>query len=319
MTKVVLGVDISKSKFDVALLKDNKIKNKKFDNNQNGFSQLRDWLKKFGDQDLHVCMEATGVYGEELATNLFDAGYVVSVVNPAQIKGFSQSELARTKTDEADAKLIARFCYVMNPKPWQPKPPHIRELQALVRRLESLQDMHLQESNRLGVASNAVKFSIEAVISSLEKQIKVLKEKIKNHIDNHPDLRNKKLLLDTIPGVGEATIAQILAFIGNVEDFKNVKQFIAFIGLNPKHRRSGSSVIGKSHLSKIGNSNLRKALYMPAIVARRFNPVIKAFSDKLKKAGKPTMLIIGAAMRKLCHIIYGVLKSKKNFDIALAV
>ncbi len=319
MTKTVLGVDISKSKFDVALLRNNKIKSKKFDNNQRGFSQLLDWLTKYEIQDLHVCMEATGIYGEELATCLFESGYTVSVVNPAQIKGFAQSELARTKTDEADAKLIARFCYAINPKSWQPKPFHIRELQALVRRLEALQGMLLQETNRLEVSPSSVKFSIEAVISSLEKQIKVLKEKIKNHIDNNPDLRDKKSLLDTIPGVGEATIAQILAFMSNVEDFKNAKQFAAFIGLNPKHRRSGSSVIGKSHLSKIGDSNLRKALYMPAIVARRFNPVVKAFSDRLTKAGKPTMVIIGGAMRKLCHIIYGVLKNKKAFDIALAV
>ena len=164
MSKIVLGIDISKTKFDAALLLDAKVKTKKFDNKSNGFSEMVEWLNKKDAKDLHICMEATGVYGEALATYLFDAGYTVSVVNPAQIKGFAQSELSRNKTDRADAQLIARFCRAMNPKPWKPKPLHIRELQALVRRLEALQDMYYQENNRLEVASFCVRASIETVI-----------------------------------------------------------------------------------------------------------------------------------------------------------
>lgn len=320
MSKVFLGVDISKSIFDVALLLQNdKYKHKKFDNKENGFSELVLWLNKQEVQEVHICMEATGTYGEALATYLYDAGYKVSVVNPAQIKGFAKSELSRVKTDKADAKLIARFCRAMEPKAWQPKALYIRELRALVRRLEALQGMYLQENNRLKTTSSEiVQSSIETVMRKLDEQIKMVKKMIQDHIDRHPDLRDKKVLLDSIPGIGEATIGQILAFM-QVEDFENARQLAAFVGLNPKPFQSGTSVRGRTRLSKTGDSNLRKAFYMPAITAKRYNPIIKAFCERLKNTGKGNMLIIGAAMRKLVHIIYGILKSGKSFDPTLAI
>jgi transposase len=318
MVKTVLGVDISKAKFDVALCIKDRIKHKKFDNSPNGFSSLVDWLNSCEAKAPHICMEATGIYGEALATFLYDLGYPVSVVNPAQIKGFARSELTRTKTDKTDAKLIARFCRAMTPMLWHPQPLHIRQLQALVRRLEALQDMYQQESNRLEGATDIIQSSIQSMLKKLDKEIQAIKVKIKKHIDGNPDLRNKQKLLDTIPGIGEATISQILAFMP-IEQFKNAKQLAAFVGLNPQHRVSGTSVNGRARLSKMGNSKLRKAFYMPAIVAKRHNPIIKAFSEKLKNAGKSNMVIIGAIMRKLVHIIYGVLKSAKAFDSQLAV
>lgn len=320
MSKInVLGVDISKSTFDVALLVEGKVKTKKFDNKIKGFSDLLEWLQKKEVTDLHVCMEATGTYGEALATYLFDLGHIVSVVNPAQIKGFSQSELSRNKTDRADAQLIARFCLALNPKPWAPKPQHVRELQSWVRRLEALQSMYCQENNRLEISDENIQASIEKIMKKLIEEIEEVKKKIHDHINQYPDLREKSKLLETIPGVGKATISQVLAFIGNVEDFKNAKQLAAFVGLNPKQRQSGTSVSGRTRLSKIGNSNLRKAFYMPAIVAKKHNPIMKKFSDHLEKVGKPRMLIIGAVMRKLVHIIYGVLKSGKPFDTNFAM
>ena len=320
MSKFILGVDLSKLKFDVALLlENNKVKSKKFDNNLKGFTQLVDWLNLYKVQDLSVCMEATGIYGEALATYLFDAGHSVSVVNPAQVKGFAQSQLARIKTDKADAKLIAHFCRAIQPSLWQPKPLYIRELQALVRRLESVQGMYQQEYNRLDVAPPNVQESIESIKSKLEEEINSLKKKIKAHIDQDPTLRQKKELLITIPGVSDNTIAQVLGNIGHVEEFTSAKQLAAFVGLNPKQYSSGSSVLRHTRLSKVGDSRLRKAFYMPAIVAKQHNPIIKAFCERLKAAGKPPMCVIGAAMRKLIHIIYGVLKSGKPFNPALAV
>lgn len=320
MSKIILGIDVSKAKFDAAILFDNrKVKTKKFDNKGSGFSEMTEWLNKHGALEAHACLEATGIYGEALATYLFEKGHSVSVVNPAQIKGFSQSELSRTKTDKADSQLIARFCCAINPSLWQPKPLHIRELQAWVRRLESLQDLYRQEANRLEVAPLCVQSSVKSIVKRLKKEIEQVKQKIKDHIELHPELRNKRQLLETIPGIGEATIMQVLAFIGNIEDFENARQLAAFVGLNPKQRQSGTSVQGRTRLSKIGNANLRKAFYMPAIVSKRYNPTIKAFCERLEAAGKPTMLIIGAVMRKLVHIIYGVLKSGKAFDANWAI
>ncbi|MDP3742714.1 MAG: IS110 family transposase [Methylotenera sp.] len=316
----ILGIDISKAKFDVALLVGGKVKKSRvFDNNLAGFKALSLWLIKQDISHLQACMEATGTYGDELATYLVDQGFEVSVVNPAQIKSFSGAQLNRAKTDKADAKLIAQFCASMHPMAWVPPPVHVRELQALVQRLAALLQMERQELNRFGTAAPVIQPSIKAVLATIKVEIKAVERMIRDHIDRHPDLKDQSILLDSIPGIGVATIARLLAFVGDVHRFNDAKALAAFVGLNPTVHQSGSSVRGKSRLSKKGNATIRKALYMPAIVARRYNPIIKAFAQRLKKAGKSNMLIIGAVMRKLLHIIYGVLKSGKPFDADYAV
>ncbi len=318
MSRIVIGVDISKLKFDATILfENNKIKQRKFDNTHSGFKDFIKWIKLNKGEEAHICMEATGVYGDALATFLYDSGITVSMVNPLQIKGFAQSMLSRNKTDQTDATLIAHFCRAMQPKTWQPAPEHVRVLQALVRRLEALESMNRQELNRLGVAPEHIKCSIEAVIKKISEEIKLIKNKIKDHITKNPDLNDKSKLLQSIPGVGPATIMQVLAFIGDPSLFDNAKKLSAFVGLNPKQNQSGTSINGRTRLSKMGNANLRKAFYMPAVVALRYNPIIKAFSERLKASGKMMMVIIGAAMRKLLHIIYGVLKSGKPFTLEL--
>jgi transposase len=315
LINAILGIDISKAKFDVALMLAGKIKKTHiFDNTPDGFKALSNWLQKQGITSIAACMEATGCYGDALATYLHEQGCVVSVVNPAQIKSFSGAQLKRAKTDKADAKLIAQFCQDMHPSPWTPPPLHVRELQALVHRLSALAHMEAQEQNRLEIAASVIRPSIETVLMTIRAEIKTVEALIHDHIDGHPDLKDRSDLLDSIPGIGKATIAKLLAFIGDVERFDHAKALAAFVGLNPTVHQSGSSVRGKPHLSKKGNSALRCALYMPAIVARRYNPVIKEFADRLKKAGKPNMVIIGAVMRKLLHIVYGVLKSGVPFD-----
>jgi transposase len=318
MEATVVGIDISKKTFDVALLKGDRPKNGKFRNTPDGFAVFVRWLGKEGAEGAHVCMEATGTYGEGLATYLHDAGYVVSVVNPAKIKGFAQSELTRTKTDKADAGLIARFCRAMRPEPWQPPAPKTRRLLALVRRLDELNGMLNQEQNRLDTADDIVKPSIAEVIKLLEERIAELRRLIREYIDNDPDLRARRDLLETIPGIGPATSAMVLAEFGDVARFQNAKCMASFCGLTPRHRQSGTSVRGKSMLSKTGSARIRKALFMPALSAIKYNPVIRAFRTRLLANGKPRMIIVGAIMRKLVHIIYGILKSGRPFDPAIA-
>ena len=311
----ILGIDISKLKFDVALMVAAKIKKTHiFENTLDGFENLSNWLLKQGITRVSACMEATGSYGDALATYLYDQGFTVSVVNPAQIKSFSGAQLKRAKTDKADAKLIAQFYQQVCPAPWTPPPLHVRELQALVQRLSALNQMEGQEQNRMHVAPAVVRPSIEKVLTAFKDEIKTVEALIHDHIDRHPDLKEQAELLDSIPGIGKTTISRLLAFIGDVQRFDHAKALAAFVGLNPTVHQSGSSIKGKPHISKKGNAALRSALYMPAIVARRYNPVIKAFADRLKNAGKPNMVIIGAIMRKLLHIIYGVLKSGRPFD-----
>jgi transposase len=201
----------------------------------------------------------------------------------------------------------------MKPDLWQPSPPHIQELQQWVRRLDSLITNRNQEKNRLDEASNGVATNISAHVKFLDQQIKEVEELISHHIKEHKDLNNKHKLLDSIPGIGEKTIGVILAFL-SVVNFDSAKQVAAFVGLNPKPRQSGSSVRGVGRISKTGSADLRKAFYMPAIVAIKYNPIIKGFSQRLYVAGKSKMVVVIAAMRKLLHIIYGVLKTQTVFN-----
>jgi len=318
MTHFHLGIDVAKAKLDCALrLPNGKFRSKVIANTDNGFTQLVAWLASHQAIPLHVCLEATGIYWESLAQFLATAGVTVSVVNPAQIKAYAASRLSRSKTDAVDARLIADFCAERQPEPWQPPSPEEITLRALVLRLEALQTMRTQESNRLGVARDAVQGDIQQHLDWLDDAMQQLVKTINEHIDQHPDLQQKRVLLDSIPGIGERTSAIILAFYADTDRFANSRQAAAFAGLDPRHHESGSSVKGKPRLSKIGHAFLRKALYMPAMVTLYKTAWGQRFKDRLTGAGKPPKLIIGAMMRKLIHVAFGVLKSGKAFDPAL--
>ena len=317
MAETVLGIDIGKQKFEVHLLVNGKTKSKSVSNSKEGFLILSQWLNKHKAGIVHACMEATGSYGDELALYLHDSGHTVSIVNPARVKGFAQSELIRTKTDAVDAGIIARFCLAMNPEPWTPPVPAVRRLQAIARRLDALIAMRTQELNRLGVAHSLVEPSIKAHLLYLDSEIEKLKKQMRSEIDDDPDLRNKRDLLITIPGISDTTISIILAEL-DFNKFESVREVVAFMGLAPKDKISGTSVKGKPRLCKTGNARLRKCFYMPAMVAMRFNPVVSTFQRRLKENGKNGKVIVCAAMRKLVHIIYGVLKTGKPFNPQIA-
>lgn len=316
MTYSILGVDISKQKFDACLvLESGKFRHKVFPNGGAGFAQLSAWLERHRVARVHACLEATGTYSEPLALYLFEAGHTVSVVNPAKIKAFAQSHLSRTKTDKADATSIAQFCQERHPVAWQPLPREVRELQALVRRLESLQQMRQMEANRLeaGAGAERVRASLAQHLAYLDQEIADAEAFIREHIDSHPTLREQSALLLSIPGIGEATAAKFLAEILDVSLYRSARQLAAFAGLAPRLHESGTSVKKRARLSKLGTPRLRKALYFPAISAIRHNPQVRALSLRMKERGKCPMQIIGAAMRKLVHIAFGVLKSGEMF------
>lgn len=311
----VLGIDIAKAKFASALLTaDGKIRHKSCANTLAGFAELAAWLQRQRVTRVHACLEATGTYGEALAMRLHDAGHTVSIVNPTIIHAYARTQLARSKTDRLDAELIARFTATQSPPPWTPPAPELRQLQALVRRLDALQGMRTQELNRLeaGVAVAEVRASIEAVLTNLDAQIAHVKQLIRDHLDRHPGLRAQRELLITIPGIGETTAAVLIAELFD-KSYTSARQAAAFAGLVPRLIESGT-LRGRSRLSKIGPSRLRKALYLPAVAALRWNPTIRAVRARLHAAGKPTMVIIAAAMRKLIHLAYGVLKSGRAYE-----
>jgi transposase len=312
-----LGIDVSKAWLDVLLLREGLPAEKgQFDNSQQGFRQLQRFLKKRKVKTLHACLEATGYYGAEATLFLHEAGYVVSLVNPARIKAYAESQLSRTKTDAGDAALIADFCRTQQAEAWIPPPPEQQELQALVRHLENLQDMRQQEVNRrqADIPSETILKTLDEHIAFLDQQIADLRQLIYDHIQRHPRLRQQQDLLTSIPGIGDLTAFKLLAEIVDIHAFDSARQLAAFAGLTPRERRSGSSVRGRTRLSKRGSPRLRNALYFPAIVAQRHNPILHVFAQRLLAAGKSKMQVVAAVMRKLLHLVFGILKSQHPFD-----
>lgn len=316
MSEAILGIDVSKKKLDVALKFDSKTLKKKFNNSPKDFKLLQGWLMSLRIERVHACLESTGTYGEAVAEFLHEKGHRVSVVNPFQIKSYGNAGLKRNKTDPADALLIADFCLVKNPREWHPMPAQVKQLQALNRRIEALDQMLIAEKNRLDVAPKEVRTSVKRMIRTLETEIKNVHRLIKEHIDNHPDMKQQNDLLLTIPGIGQKT-SQLL--LGEVEfrKFDSARAVAAQAGLTPRKDQSGTT-LNRSRLSKVGNGRIRKALYFPAIVAVQYNQTIKQFASRLSQNGKTSMEVICAAMRKLLHIAFGVIKNNRPFDPNLA-
>jgi transposase len=318
----VLGIDIAKAKCDVALqCPDGKVRHKCVPNTAAGHGVLLAWLVRHVDGPVHACLEATGPYGDAVALALADAGHTVSIVNPLAIKAYAQSELRRAKTDRADSDVILRFCAAQRPPAWIAPAPEVRVLQALVRRAVVIDQMRQQELNRLEAyqTRDAVRTSIEEVAARLDAELEHLRTLIRDHIDRHPGLREQRDLLTSIPGIGDTTAATLLAELFGPMPCHSVKQAVAYAGLAPRVHQSGSSVRGRGSLSPLGTRRLRKALYFPALAAIRFNPVIAAMAQRLGARGKCKMVIVAAAMRRLVHLAFGVLKSNRRFDPSIAL
>jgi len=320
-----LGVDVSKKKLDCMLLDDTngKLKSKSLSNTKAGFEELIGWLAENKAPDAHVVMEPTGVYHEPAALALTDAGLTLSLVNPAQLRQFAQGLGVKNKTDKADSTVLARYGSAVKPEAWQAPSKSARHLKALLARRDAVADDLQREQNRqeaveFAVSPGEVKKSIIQSISFLQAELKRLEKAIKEHIDSDPDLRSKKDLLETIPGVGKQVSNNLTALFA-AKTFDSAEQLAGYLGLVPVHGESGTSVHKRPHLSKAGPAHLRKLLYMPALVARQWNPHIKAFSERLLAKGKTKMAVIGACMRKLAHLCFGVVHTGRPYDPNYAI
>jgi len=312
----VLGIDVSKEKHDLVLVIEGKKYHKEISNDAKGFGHLKRWLKVHQATHVHACLEATGQYGEALAEWLYSQGHLVSVVNPARIKRYGESKLHRNKTDKADADLIAEFCLKENPGVWKPLSPEIKHLRSLIRRLQTLKANLQQERNRKksGEKDILVLKDLDMHIAFLQERIKAINKVIHDLIKRTPQLKSQYDLLTTVPGIGHLTAVTLLAEIGDFSAFENAPQLAAFAGLNPQGHRSGSSVFKKTQISKQGRAELRHCLFMPALVALDWNPVIQSLDERMTKTNHHRMEIVIAAMRKLLHLAYGVLKTQLPFD-----
>ena len=317
-----IGIDVSKAKLDCAWLKEpDKVKTKVFANQRCGWQELLEWsLKNTGlaIAKLHFVMEATGIYHEQLATFLTDAGAKVSVVNPAQVKFYAQGLGVRSKNDKKDSVVLARYGLKENPKLWQPEIPEIRTLKALLARFDGIEKDLQREKNRqekamISLAPDEVINSLSLMIAQLETERQRLEKLIEDHINKHDKLRENKVLLETIPAVGKVIATRMLMVIGS-RQFDDAHQCAAYLGLVPVQHESGSSIKGRTKLSKAGKPVIRAKLYMAAVVAIRSNPDIKAQYQRLTSNGKSKMSALGAAMRKLVQICFGVLKHQQPYQ-----
>lgn len=315
----VLGIDVSKAKLDCCLYTldiQSKQKNKIFDNQSKGLQNLIQWVIQQDciPEKTHVVLEATSTYHETAAITLHQAGFIVSVVNPAHVRSFAKGLAILTKTDSVDSMVLAKFCALAQPKRWQPPSDEVLLLKALLSRKDALAKDLQREKNRLekSMATSTpqrILDSINESIHFIEIAIAKLDDDIDQHIQQHTELKKDRDLMQTIPAVGQKTSLLLLSLI-RTHQFESAEQLAAYLGLVPIERKSGSSVNGHSHLSKSGDPQIRRVLYMAAVVAVQYNPHISALYARLLKRGKAKMSAIGAAMRKLVHLCFGVVKNQ---------
>lgn len=310
-----IGIDVAKDELVVCLLQElTPLDETTVPNTKSGINKLHRWLKKSGAKTGHVCLEATGVYGDVAAEELHKRGYTVSVVNPARIKAYAESQMRRNKTDQLDAALIADYCRTQAPPAWTPPPPELKHLRLLIRHLDDLKTERQRARNRRDAQPDAVIVKqLKAQIDLLDKQVTQTEQLIRDHVDKHPDLKKQRDLLATIPGIGLLTASLLLAELGDMQRFDDVRQVVAFAGLNPRLHQSGKKRV-HGGISRMGRAALRAALYMPALSARRSNPPLRAFADRLEANGLKGKQVIVAVMRKLLHLAYGILKSGQPFE-----
>ena len=318
-----LGMDVAKAKLDCCLLLDEasgKRKTKVVKNTQSGIVDLLAWVAKqnVSPEALHIVMEATGIYHEQAAMALADAGVMVSIINPAQVKDFGRGLAVRTKTDGVDSVVLARYGALLKPKAWVPPPQEARVLQALLVRREAIAQDLQRERNRQEKAGATdtpalIHKSLEDSIGFLVKQLAQLQKDIDAHIDKHSNLQKDRALLQSIPAIGPQVGSNILSVMHN-HDFGSAEQLAAYLGLVPVERQSGSSVLGRARMSKAGPARIRAVLYMAAVVGTRYNPHVKAVYERLLARGKSKMSSLGAAMRKLVHLCFGVLKTQQPYQ-----
>jgi transposase len=322
MIDTVLGIDVSKNTLDTSFLVGTKPRSKSFANSPAGWRNLIAWLAEHEIRQVHACLEATGRYSLGIALALHEAGHVVSVVNPAQIRDFTRSKLGRNKTDQVDAANIREYAELFKPRPWTPPSPAMRRL----RELQTIRDgavaglTEWKNRSASSMADDMARSLAERTIQHFTSQLAAVNQAIAEIIDNDPDLCAKRDLLISISGVGETLAGIVLAELPEPDVLGSSAAVAAYAGLNPQQYRSGTSINRPARISKIGNAVLRAALYMPALSAMRYNPVVAALVNRLKEQGRlKGKQIVIAAMRKLLVLCFGVLKTGREFDPAIAM
>lgn len=309
-----LGIDIAQRRFAAALWFDSRrCVQAQFDNTPAGFRRLRRWLHQHFSGHVRAAVEATSTYAEALLHFLHGAGHEVYLLNPEQVACFARSLGQRNKTDPADAVTIARFIATREATPWTPPPPAQLTLRSLTRTRQQLLECSLQLRNQLRTADAIARPHLQAVLRRLTAQLAQIMRELRAHLRTHPLWAEQVRRLCTCRGVGFLTACITLAELPPITAQSDPRALSAWSGLTPRRWQSGAHE-GRTRLSRKGNNYLRHALYMPALVAKRYNPLLRSFADRLKAAGKTHGAILGALSHKLLRILIGLLRHQTDFD-----
>ncbi len=292
---------------------------REFPNTAAGHRSLLTWLRR-SPIPLRVCLEPTGLYGLDLALALAAAGLPLMVANPRAVRHFARALMQRSKTDHLDAAVLREFAARMPFEPWTPPSPQALQLIAVARRIEALTAMIAAEKNRLHAASlsralpELVRRDLTRSIQSLERAVQRLTREALLFIADDPQLARRTALLVSVPGIATASALHLLAELLRFGPDSDVRQWVAYAGLDPHEHTSGTSVARKPRVSKAGNAHLRRALYMPALVATQHEPHLRGFYQHLLERGKTKLQALVAVMRKLLHAIFGMFKHNTVYD-----
>jgi len=309
-----LRIDVSQRTFAVALWFDSpRCLQDEFANCPAGFRRLRTWLKRPGLRHLRVGLESTNVYGEALAEYLHGEGHEVYLLNPERTAHYARSIGQRNKTDPADAVTIARFMAQHEGTPWQPPPAEQRQLRSLMRTRAQLVLTRTQLTSQVRTADAVARPHLQKILTAIAAQLTAITRQLAQHLRAFPALGEDTRRLTTLKGVGLVTAAVVLAELPPITARSDPRAICAWAGLTPRRWQSGSSE-RPARLSRKGNAHLREALYMPAVVAKRYNPHLRAFAERLAAKGKSNRAILGAISHKMLRILVGLLRSKTDFD-----
>ncbi len=316
MSKVI-GIDVSMQTFDVSFFnKKDKWEHFSFSNDKSGFKKFE---KLLDNEDL-ILMEATGPYFLRLATYFNDKSYFVSVVNPLKIKYFSKMQMMRAKTDKKDAQVIAQYGMFFKDKleKWKSKEKYVLSLQEMNNVIDGYHKQLTMMNNRLksfeasGFVDKKVKNSLKSSIKKIQMEIEKLEKEMLKIVKEHYQ-ENYELLI-SIPGLGKKTAIMLIVLTGNFERFENYKQLISYVGFSPRIEQSGTSLSYNGHISKMGNSRIRKLLYMCSWSAKKYNKQAVEMYQRLSEKGKPERVIKIAIANKLLKIAFAVVKNKTMYD-----
>jgi len=317
---VFCGIDVSAATLAVAVqAHDRAIEQREFANSASGRKALIAWLCK-PKSPVRVALEATGIYSLDLAVALDAAeGIEVAVLNPKAVNRFAQT-LRRSKTDKADAQTLAEYSRRMPFVAWRAPDREGLRLRTISRPIDGLTVQHTREKNRLHAAEGSaatprcVVQDLKRSLTALQKRIVRLRGNAVALVKADDGMRQRFELLISMPGIAEISALQLLGELAPLSEEMSVRQWVAHSGLDPAHEVSGSSVHRPSRISRTGNRHLRRALYMPALVAVQRDPHMKAFYELLQSRHKAKLQALIAVARKLIHAIYGIFKSNNPYD-----